>query len=212
MFPENPYLQSNRLPPDRVRHKLIFRRRRLVRTLRFIIICMAALSCASCGPRMRLQPSILPYERKMPTMPSGTVPTSGSLTAISNRAAQTGPPAGGFTDKDRKNGKIFYGYYCLMCHGSDGRGNGPVGQSYVPKPADLTSPAVSGLPDGEIYRRMLAGTGHSPVLAQTVPPNQRWPIVTYVRTFKGRPESEREPARREAGPTNPALPTPTEAE
>ena len=81
------------------------------------------------------------------------------------------------------NGKIYYGYYCLMCHGPKGDGNGPVGQSYVPKPTDLSSPRLIGITDGELYRRMLHGEGHDPVLDQTVQPAHRWPLVLYVRTF-----------------------------
>ena len=36
-------------------------------------------------------------------------------------------------------GRIYYGYYCLMYHGEDGNGEGPVGASYVPLPTGLTS-------------------------------------------------------------------------
>lgn len=152
-------------------------------TVKIILACVCALSCASCGPRMRIQPSIQPFERQMPDMPRGTVPTSGRLetfTAEQSRLAANPLPN---TPANLRNGRIYYGYYCLMCHGSKGDGNGAVGESYIPKPADLSSPAVAGLSDGELYQRMLVGVGHDPVMTQTVPPDQRWPIVMYIRTL-----------------------------
>lgn len=36
------------------------------------------------------------------------------------------------------NGKVLYDTYCTNCHGSQGKGDGPVGQSLIPPAADLT--------------------------------------------------------------------------
>ena len=90
------------------------------------------------------------------------------------------------TRENLENGRIYYGYYCLMCHGERGDGNGPVGESYDPKPIDLGSSAISVMTDGQIYLGMLTGPGHDSVIIQTVPPDQRWPLVMYVRTFSAR--------------------------
>jgi mono/diheme cytochrome c family protein len=150
-----------------------------------------ALLCSSCGPRMRTQASIHPFEKQMPRMPAGTAPTNASLGTGYNRQFAPEPPEKTNplekNEENTDNGRIYYGYYCLMCHGAKGDGNGPAGQSYVPKPTDLSSPAVQGLTDAGIYRRMLVGTGHEPVLATTVWPDQRWPLVMYVRTFAKKP-------------------------
>ena len=136
------------------------------------------------------QISIQPYERKMPDMPAGTVPASGRVETTTIR--QSGLSANPLqnTPDNLKRGKVYYGYYCQMCHGQKGDGSGPVGESYVPKPADLTSPAVTGLSDGELYLRMLSGTGHDPVMEQTVLPEHRWALVLYVKSLgKGSPAS-----------------------
>lgn len=141
--------------------------------------------CSSCGPRMRDQISIQPYERQMPGMPAGSVPTRGriqTLTALQVNQPNPLQP----TQANIKRGELYYGHYCRMCHGPKGDGDGPVGESYVPKPTDLTSEAVTGLTDGQVYARMLTGTGHSPVMVGTVPPGQRWPIVLYVRSLADR--------------------------
>lgn len=133
------------------------------------------------------QISIKPYERRMPDMPKGVVPTSGRVQTLVLAASKSvrNPVSGNATSLD--DGRIFYGYYCVMCHGADGHSNGPVGQGYVPKPTDLTSPTVTGLTDGELYDRMLHGIGHDPVMVQTVLPQQRWTIILYVRTLPGAP-------------------------
>jgi mono/diheme cytochrome c family protein len=36
------------------------------------------------------------------------------------------------------NGKVMYANYCAMCHGLDGRGNGPVAIKLIRPPSDLT--------------------------------------------------------------------------
>lgn len=151
-----------------------------------LLACTAALCCASCGPRMRVQPSIKPYEMKMPEQPAGTVSTRGRMVTFTeqqSRLARNPLPA---TPLNLHNGRIYYGYYCLTCHGERGDGDGPVGQSYVPKPTDLASGHVAKMNDGELYIAMLTGNGHDPVLIQTVLPDHRWPLVMYVRTLAKR--------------------------
>lgn len=70
-----------------------------------------------------------------------------------------------------------------MCHGSNGDGQGPVGPAYQPQAADLRNTEVAALSDGQLYLKMLTGPGHGPVMEETVFPDQRWPLVMYVRTF-----------------------------
>ena len=165
-------------------------RRFLVTTL----VCALACLCSSCGPRMRQQISIKPYSRQMPAMPTGSVPTTGRLRTLTASATplltKKGPHPSPLLTKEGQgvvaNGRIYYSYYCLMCHGARGDGNGPVGQSYVPKPTDLSSNAVTKLTDGELYAKMLHGVGHDPVMDQTVPLARRRQIVAYVRSLAGR--------------------------
>ncbi len=136
---------------------------------------------------MNRQPSVQPFDRQMPMMPMETVPTTGSPRAVIARESKLAANPLPRSRRNLHNGRIFYGYYCLMCHGEKGDGNGQVGQSYVPKPTDLTSANVKSLPDGQLYAKMLSGTGHEPVMDNTVPPDQRWQIVMYVRSLKASP-------------------------
>lgn len=151
-----------------------------------IVAMMAACTglCSSCGPHMDSQQSIHPYSAQMPSAPRGTVPTTGtdqSLIAQQSKLAENPLPA---SKTNLSNGKIYYGYYCQMCHGEKGDGNGPVGIAYVPKAADITSKKLSKLTDGEVYKRMLSGVGHDPVMSSTVPSDERWPLVMYVRSLR----------------------------
>lgn len=159
---------------------------RLASLMRAILAGLCALACASCGPHMNIQPSIKPYERQMPNLPAGTVPVTGRLRTLTHQQSRLAKNPLPKTAINLHNGEIYYNYYCRMCHGVDGEGNGPVGQSYVPKPTDLSSSTVKSLSDGRLYAAMLSGPGHEPVMSQTVLPNHRWPLVLYVRTLGGR--------------------------
>ena len=117
----------------------------------------------------------------MPDKPSGTTPTTGRLVTFTAQQAKLAHNPLPVSADNLANGKIYYGYYCLMCHGEKGDGNGPVGQGYVPKPMDLST--LASLSDGQLYHKMLIGKGHDPVMSQTVQPEHRWALVMYVRTL-----------------------------
>lgn len=112
--------------------------------------------------------------------PNCKTPTAEAATAMANPVPATGESVA--------RGKVYYQNYCVFCHGDAGDGNGPVGQSYVPKPSDLRTPKISGYSDGQMLRAMLVGVGHEPVLEKVVPEEHRWPLVDYVRTLGASPK------------------------
>lgn len=146
------------------------------------------------GPRMHIQPKLMPYQALLPAVPQGTVP-------VLAFGAQKGTPDAtslirephlpsvrnplDATERTHRIGQAYYSNYCAFCHGKAGHGDGPVGQSYVPAPTDLTAPAVAGLSDGDLYKGMLTGVGHDPVLGYVVDPNAPWYIVSYLRSLRG---------------------------
>jgi mono/diheme cytochrome c family protein len=158
-----------------------------VRPLRALALCIVGAGgvvlLSSCGfPHMRYQPSVRPFEREMPAMPDGVVPREGADPASSGEVPERNP-----LNADAETlakGKLYYGYYCAMCHGNDGRGATPVGEAYWPRPADLSSETTQALSDGDLYRRMMTGVGHDPVMKSTVARDRRWPIVAFVRTLR----------------------------
>ena len=142
------------------------------------------------GPRMQYQQKIGPYQAAFPPSPKGSVPVRNPVPAMpTTREAQLLVSAVQPTAKNLSAGRVYYGYYCVFCHGSAGDGRGPVGESFIPEPADLRSAKVQALSDGELLRAMLTGPGHEPVLARVVPEASRPYLVLYVRQFAPSPES-----------------------
>lgn len=51
---------------------------------------------------------------------------------------------------DARKGKAVYEKSCVLCHGPQGRGDGPVGKTINPPAADFTSAASKKKPDAEL--------------------------------------------------------------
>jgi hypothetical protein len=131
---------------------------------------------------MKDQPHILSYQYQMPLPPKGIFPVEpdkNSFPSPSRLRMMRNPLPD--TKENREKGRIYYNYYCVFCHGESGQGNGPVGNSYMPKPADLHASKILKMTDGELFRAMLTGTGHDPVLLRIIPSQHRWYLVLYAR-------------------------------
>ncbi len=138
----------------------------------------------SCFPRMFDQPSVKPFERAMPAAPPNQVPFAGpGAPALTAAEAAAMPNPVRVTAESVARGKLYYEYYCQMCHGVGGTAPGPVGESYVPPPLGLTSAKVAAMSDGALAYAMGRGMGHDPVLESTVPLDRRWCIVNYLRSL-----------------------------
>jgi len=138
------------------------------------------------GPRMTVQHHLREFQMVMPAPAAGTatVTPPARLPAEAEAAALKNPLPP--TSHNVASGGVYYGYYCVFCHGDSGAGDGPVGQSYTPVPADLRTAKIAAYPDGKLLRSMLTGTGHEPVLQRVVPPGHRWFLVTYLRLLRQR--------------------------
>jgi mono/diheme cytochrome c family protein len=141
------------------------------------------------GPRMYDQRNIPAYAAKMPLAPEGTVPVSPTAPQTPKLADIPAVNPVAMTAEDVARGKTYYEYYCAFCHGDDGSGTGPVGQSYVPTPSDLRAEKIRKYSDRQLHYSMLNGI-HAPVMGYTVLPEHRWHIVTYVRSLEGQRTSE----------------------
>lgn len=84
-------------------------------------------------------------------------------------------------------GQALYRVHCLPCHGPTGRGDGPLGLTLNPPPADLyqhTQPGVH--PDGRLYDWItngFPGDSQMPAFADLLSDEERWHVVNYIRTF-----------------------------
>lgn len=157
------------------------------------ILSVAAALVYLTSPRMYVQPHFRTYQRVAPPLPEGVVvagPAPAGPTSIGQRIplpsvdeakSLANPEAA--TAESLARGKVYYAYYCVFCHGEKGDGNGPVGESYTPIPTDLRADKLRTYSDGQLYRAMLTGIGHDPVLDYTVLPEHRWHLVNYVRAL-----------------------------
>ncbi len=83
-------------------------------------------------------------------------------------------------------GKVLYSANCVPCHGATGKGDGPVGLTLNPRPADLSLHAVPGVhTDGQLYEWITSGFPGSvmPAFHDQLTEEERWNLVNYIRTL-----------------------------
>ncbi len=132
---------------------------------------------------MSRQPSIRPQQApRVP--PPNSVPIQGKETPIDRVEAgkklhnPVKPTPASF-----ENGKRLFGIYCVPCHGSNAKGDGPVAKKFVPV-ADLTAEAARNRSDGYIFATIREGGSSMPSQADGVSPREAWDIVNYLRSLQ----------------------------
>lgn len=122
------------------------------------------------------------------------------------------PDFGYSPESAKRGGELFQSMNCWLCHGKEGRGNGPSASSltdskgYPITPFDLSSGTHTkcGDTDQGIFRDLMTGLDGTPMpsFADALKPEQAWDIVHYIhtlRTNKGQPL----PASPSQGPAEP---------
>ncbi|HEU4729019.1 MAG TPA: cytochrome c [Kofleriaceae bacterium] len=77
-------------------------------------------------------------------------------------------------------GKLLYETYCLVCHGEQGKGDGPI-SSKIPPPPSYKSDRLMSYRPGRIFHVITMGANKMPSYAAQLTPDERWLVVTYVR-------------------------------
>ena len=82
------------------------------------------------------------------------------------------------------HGKEQFQAQCIVCHGAEGKGNGPASAGLNPKPRNFTESSgwKNGPKPSQIYGTLTHGLNAMPSFG-TLPPDDRWSLVHYVRTF-----------------------------
>ncbi len=135
---------------------------------------------------MWLQPSILPYEEPV-IYPGLSVSTTGQriepLPREDFEDITTNPVEA--TQESLAQGEQLYNTFCYVCHGMEGKGDGPVIKRGF-YPLDLTSPAVVARTEGYIYAYIrYGGKVMMPSYRESITEQGAWDVVNYVRKLQG---------------------------
>jgi len=147
------------------------------------MLAIEALTSGCDYARMRNDEAVDQYEMEFPAMPQGVVPLGGGMHPLPSERDPIENPLGASREV-LAAGKKVYGFYCRQCHGPGGDGMGTVGQSFAPLPTDLRSGYVREQTDGQIFERIGRGYKRHPPLAYTVSINDRWAVVSYMRSLQ----------------------------
>jgi len=86
------------------------------------------------------------------------------------------------TDESIERGKYFYEINCLVCHGVEGIGDGPVGEKFVEKaPVDLNDAYTQDQADGELFFTLTRGRVKMPFYRDALSESERWDVINYMR-------------------------------
>jgi mono/diheme cytochrome c family protein len=140
---------------------------------------------------MRDQVAIKPFEQPFRLPPEHSIPTWGredSLDITTDAglrvvdALRNPVPR---SAESLRRGRLAYDVYCTVCHGAQGRGDGPVAGrlGYAP---DLTLDLTRERSDGYLYAIIRHGRGLMPRYGDRIQSRiERWNVVNYVRQLQG---------------------------
>jgi mono/diheme cytochrome c family protein len=83
------------------------------------------------------------------------------------------------TEQTLEEGKALFETYCAVCHGAQGKGDGPI-SAKIPPPPSYRSDRLMEFAPGRIFHVVTLGTGKMPSYATQLSASERWKIVTYV--------------------------------
>jgi len=173
-------------------------------------LILAAVALAGCGgaqsvvdralQRMRVQPRADPYEASaffadgmvMQRPPAGTVPRERVL----EPALATGRDSAGallarvpvtVTPELLRRGRSRFRIFCGACHGVGGFGGSVVAANFTERRApSLRTGYAAALPPGLVYQVSTAGFGRMPGYASELSAEDRWAVVAYAQSIRGR--------------------------
>jgi len=116
-------------------------------------------------------------------------------------ASRVNPHAG--ETAAREDGRKLFLENCSQCHGDAADGHGPAAQGLVPPPANLAGPAV--VPqhsDAYLFYRLTMGKSGTamPSFHGVLSEDERWAIVTYLRSLAQQAPAGHGPPPAAAGP------------
>jgi mono/diheme cytochrome c family protein len=148
---------------------------------------------------LRNAPSFDPYEAPRPApfgsvpflspagdVPVGLQPTEQALTAM---GATLPNPLNAADTVVQRRGREMFDRHCMVCHGPEGKGDGPVVNKpgttgKFPYAPNLTLPVTVGRTDGYLYGIIAVGRGLMPPYGPRMNHLERWATVAYLRQLQ----------------------------
>ncbi len=82
-----------------------------------------------------------------------------------------------------QRGKDLYQKHCTLCHGIEGRGDGPAAKGLKQKPSNLV--AMSGMhQDGDVAWKIAEGRGAMLGFKKRLTDEQIWDLVNFIQNLK----------------------------
>jgi mono/diheme cytochrome c family protein len=90
---------------------------------------------------------------------------------------------------DPERGRPIYEKYCLLCHGPQGRGDGPQGQLMKPPATNFRSPESRGKPDSQLLKAIREGHPKTAMTAWDAElfEEDMIDVLAYIRSLTGGP-------------------------
>lgn len=133
------------------------------------------LACASVG---WARPGASGSDAKALPNPGGAADAPGGRIEASTRSW-----IGSVQASDTDPGEIFR-KQCIVCHGPEGKGDGPASPAFKPPPRNLTDPDyMSGLSDEHLRDVLRGGKGSMPAFSAVLSASDLDAMVRYVRSL-----------------------------
>ena len=137
------------------------------------------------------QPIAKPQRSLAPAGP-GSIPIAGGETlpapttvegmSDAKDAAAAVPNPVPATPESLAEGEYLYQMNCLVCHGQQGQGDGPVGLKFVTKsPVDLHEDYTQEQADGQLFFTLTRGRELMPFYRDALSVEERWHVINYVK-------------------------------
>lgn len=138
----------------------------------------------------------LPGQRTLQPPPENSVPRGheepkygpGPSEALRAAVDLTNPISAEDLDAAARGAEL-YRIYCMPCHGTAGRGDGPVAMRGFPAPPPLNNQKALAMRDGQIFHLISYGQNNMPGYAVQIEAGDRWKAVLHVRALQQRLES-----------------------
>lgn len=88
-------------------------------------------------------------------------------------------------------GKELYTLYCQSCHGESGYGDGAAGAGQGQKPANFHDERVIKQRQGSLFWKISNGRGNMPPFEKSLTEEQRWQLVSYIRSFSRKQDTSK---------------------